>query len=158
LHGPATGGPLTGVDWEVWRAMTALHSSGKARAIGISNVSAEQLDELCRRGPKPSWVQNRCYASDGWDESVRAICQKNDITYQGFSLLTANRRELGTPFFSELSARSGRTIAQLVFRFSQQIGIVPLTGSSNAVHLREDLTSADFTLSEGEIASILRCG
>jgi diketogulonate reductase-like aldo/keto reductase len=158
LHGPSTGGPLTAVDWEVWRAMTGLRDAGKTRAIGISNVSAEQLDELCRRGPKPAWVQNRCYASDGWDDSVRTICRNFGVTYQGFSLLTANRRELASPLFAQLSERIGRTIPQIVFRFSQQIGIVPLTGSSNPAHLREDLTSADFTLSEGEIAAIAHCG
>jgi diketogulonate reductase-like aldo/keto reductase len=157
LHGPSTGGPLTAVDWEVWRAMTALRDAGKARAIGISNVSSEQLDELCRRGPKPAWVQNRCYASDGWDEDVRAICAKHGVTYQGFSLLTANRRELSAPLFVEMSQRLGRTIPEIAFRFSQQIGIVPLTGSSNAAHLRADLSSADFSLSEGEIESIRRC-
>src|SRR5947207_2923461 len=48
LHGPVSNRGLTSVDWAVWRAMEALHREGKARLIGVSNVSLEQLVSLER--------------------------------------------------------------------------------------------------------------
>ena len=76
--------------------------------IGVSNVSAEQLDELCRRAEvKPMVVQNRCFAVLGWDYRVREICRAHGIVYQGFSLLTANRQFLFHPRIREIAGRLG---------------------------------------------------
>src|SRR5688500_6764168 len=80
LHGPHTRRGLIDADWEVWAAMEALLRAGKTRAIGISNVSAEQLTALCARAAvKPAFVQNRCYAVAGWDREVREICRANGV-------------------------------------------------------------------------------
>ncbi len=75
--------------------MEELQVGGKVTLLGISNVTAEQLEALlqdCKNAP--AFVQNRCYARTGWDANVRNVCRKHGIVYQGFSLLTANRREM----------------------------------------------------------------
>lgn len=142
LHGPTVADGLADEDWQIWRAMEALAHDGKARLLGASNVSAEQLAELWRGARvKPAFVQNRCYARDGWDAEVRAFCRAHDIAYQGFSLLTANRRELSQPRIAGIAARLGCTVAQLVFRFAVDVGMVPLTGTTDATHMREDLAA-----------------
>jgi diketogulonate reductase-like aldo/keto reductase len=159
LHGPSHAQHLSSADWEVWRAMSELLRAGRTRLIGISNVSLSQLVSLCDGdGVRPAFVQNRCYASSGWDREVRAFCRAHDIVYQGFSLLTANRRELASPAIRRLMERHRRTAAQLVFRFAAQVGMLPLTGSSDAGHLREDLACFDFTLGDEELDSIERIG
>lgn len=140
LHGPSERAGLTELDWEAWRAMETLYRSGKARRLGISNVSAEQLQLLLRGAEvKPAFVQNRCYASSRWDHRVRELCQENGVTYQAFSLLTANRDRLRQPLFDEMVARLGWTLPQIVFRFALQLGMLPLTGTSNPEHMRLDL-------------------
>jgi diketogulonate reductase-like aldo/keto reductase len=154
LHGPFTSGPLAGADWEVWETMQALQKEGAARQIGVSNVSLAQLAELCRK-QKPAFVQNRCYARTGWDREVRALCRANGITYQGFSLLTGNARELGQPAVREIVARSRRTLAQVIFRFAIQLGMLPLTGTTSAAHMRDDLAAA-FELTEAELNTLER--
>src|SRR5262245_38136920 len=91
LHGPTLRTGLAAPDWEAWRAMEGLASSGRVRRIGVSNVSLAQLAELYEGARvKPVFVQNRCYARDGWDRQVRAFCAARGLVYQGFSLLTAN--------------------------------------------------------------------
>jgi diketogulonate reductase-like aldo/keto reductase len=90
---------------------------------------------------KPAFVQNRCYARSQWDAEIRALCEANGIRYQGFSLLTANSTELQQAPILKMAQRLGCTVAQLVFRFALQIGMIPLTGSSNAQHLHDDLAS-----------------
>ncbi|MGH7927022.1 MAG: aldo/keto reductase family protein, partial [Candidatus Binatia bacterium] len=98
LHAPFRRRGLGDADWEVWAAMEELYRSGKAKMIGISNVAAGQLAQLCEQATyKPMVVQNRCFAVLGWDKEVREICQSQGIIYQGFSLLTANREVLLDP-------------------------------------------------------------
>ncbi len=140
LHGPTVAVGLADDDWQIWGAIEQLARDGRARAVGVSNVSLEQLDELWRGARvKPAFVQNRCYARDGWDAEVRAFCRAHDVVYQGFSLLTANRRELAQPRVAQLAARIGCTVAQLVFRFAVDVGMLPLTGTTDAGHMRQDL-------------------
>jgi diketogulonate reductase-like aldo/keto reductase len=155
LHGPSRGRALGAEDVEVWRAMEALHDAGKTRALGISNVALDQLEALLRVARvQPAFVQNRCFARTRWDAEVRAACRAHGIVYQGFSLLTANVTELRTAAFREIVARTGRTPAQVVFRFCRQIGILPLTGTTDPAHMREDLAIDDFELSAQAVARI----
>ena len=147
LHGPYYRRGLAAEDWEVWAAMEELYESGKTKMIGISNVTAEQLTLLCQRAVhRPMVVQNRCYAALGWDQEVREICRTQGIIYQGFSLLTANRDLFAEPEVRAMAAKYGMGLAQLIFRFAMQIGMLPLTGTTNLQHMQEDLQSDRFTL------------
>jgi diketogulonate reductase-like aldo/keto reductase len=152
LHGPARPVGLARADIEVWRAMDELHAAGKTRFLGVSNVALDQLEELCAIATTPlAFVQNRCFARNGWDREVRAFCREHDIVYQGFSLLTANLAELRSPATARLAARVGRTLPQIVFRFALQVGMLPLTGTTSAEHMREDLQVYDFELSAEDV-------
>jgi diketogulonate reductase-like aldo/keto reductase len=155
LHAPFSRRGLGEADWEVWTAMEELYQSGKTKMIGISNVAAGQLAELCEEAKvKPMVVQNRCFAALGWDMEVREICRANGIVYQGFSLLTANREVLAAPEIHAIAKRLGATAAQIIFRFAQQIGMLPLTGTTSEQHMKEDLQAEQLALSPEEIQRI----
>lgn len=155
LHGPTSRRGLGAEDWEIWRAMEALYESKKTRMIGVSNVNAAQLAELCAKAKvKPMAVQNRCYAVTGWDREVRDICRAQRVVYQGFSLLTANQDVLMHPLFREIGDRLGASLAQVAFRFAQQIGMLPLTGTTDADHMKEDLLAERLTLTPDEVRAI----
>ena len=70
---------------------------------------------------------------------MRAFCRDRGIVYQGFSLLTANREVLRHPLVGGIAARDGATPAQVVFRFAQAVGMLPLTGTSDPAHMTQDL-------------------
>jgi diketogulonate reductase-like aldo/keto reductase len=155
LHGPTQHEGLVAADWEAWRAMEAIHATGRARLLGVSNVGLDQLKALWKDARvRPRFVQNRCYAVRGWDRDVRDFCRANDIVYQGFSLLTANRDFLVGPVVSEIARRHGRTIPQIAFRFALDVGMLPLTGTTNAEHMRTDLDVFGFRLEPAEIERI----
>ena len=155
LHGPHQRRGLVEADWEVWVAMEGLYQSGKTKMIGISNVTAGQLALLCEQANlKPMVVQNRCFAALGWDKEVREICQAHGIIYQGFSLLTANRRVLADPEIRTMAQRLGASTAQVIFRFAMQIGMLPLTGTTSQQHMKEDLQAEQLALSTEEIQRI----
>ena len=123
--------------------------------IGVSNITGTQLAQLCEQANvKPMVVQNRCFAAVGWDKAVREICQTNGIVYQGFSLLTANREVLGDPEIHAIATRINATVAQVTFRFAMLIGMLPLTGTTNQQHMKEDLQAGQFTLTDEEVQRI----
>ncbi len=155
LHGPYSFPGLGAEDWEVWGAIEDLYRSRRTGAIGISNVNHLQLAALVERAAiKPMVVQNRCYAKRRWDGEVRRICRDNGIQYQGFSLLTANIPVLHHPPIVTMARNLGVSTAQLIFRFAIQIGMVPLTGTTNEQHMKLDLESSRVQLSEDELAFI----
>ena len=159
LHGPYARRGLSDADWEVWAAIESFYDSGKTKMIGISNVSAEQLSLLCAKARhKPMVVQNRCYAAFGWDKDVRELCRTHKLIYQGFSLLTANREVFTEPAIRSMAAKYQTGLAQIVFRFSQQVGMLPLTGTTNRQHMTEDLQCERFTLAPDELALIETIG
>ncbi len=155
LHGPYSRRGLGNADREVWAAMEGLYRSGKTKMIGISNVTAEQLTQLCEQANvKPMVVQNRCYAALGWDKEVREICRAHGIIYQGFSLLTANGDVLADPEVRTIATRLGTGVAQVIFRFAMHIGMLPLTGTTSPQHMKEDLQAEQFALFTEEIHRI----
>lgn len=155
LHGPYSRYTLGAEDREVWTAMEALYRAGKTTMIGISNVTAGQLAQLCAQATvKPMVVQNRCYAALGWDQEVREICQAHGIIYQGFSLLTANREVVADPEVRAIAKRLETGLAQVIFAFAMHVGMLPLTGTTNPQHMKEDLQAEQLTLSAEDIQRI----
>lgn len=152
LHGPSVSFGLAQADWQAWQAMEAIHNEGRTMHLGVSNVSFEQLKVLCEGAKiKPAFVQNRCFAQQGWDKDVREFCNENSIVYQGFSLLTANSFVL--PKLQHIADEVNKTPAQVLFKFALQVGILPLTGTTSQIHMKEDL-ELDFSLKNEDIQRI----
>jgi len=155
LHSPYSHQGLGNEDWEVWSVIEELYKSGKTRFIGISNVNVEQLELLTEKAEiKPMVVQNRCFAARGWDREVRDYCKAHHIAYEGFSLLTANPFVLQNPVVQDIARELERTPEQVVFRFSIQIGILPLTGTTSELHMKEDLLVKEFELDNDDLKTI----
>ena len=157
LHGPASGYGWSEHDAEAWAAMVKERDGGRTRVLGVSNVSLRHLHQMVATGAEPpAFVQNRCFARLGWDRDVRAFCREHRIVYQGFSLLTANIEVLQSRRIGEIAARLRATPAQVVFRFALAVGMLPLTGTSDAAHMTQDLASRALALSADDVAAIER--
>jgi len=157
VHGPYTYPGLGEEDSEVWHAISQIHTTGHARTIGVSNFNALQLSTLIAQAEIPPMVvQNRCFASRGWDRQVREICKTHNIAYQGFSLLTANPYVLRNPAVASIARRLRVHAEQVVFRFAMQVGMVPLTGTTNLQHMKEDLDVYNIELTPAEVDLIER--
>ncbi|MCB1050683.1 MAG: aldo/keto reductase [Acidobacteria bacterium] len=155
LHGPLYRQGISAQDWQVWTALGELQSRGQVRHVGLSNVSAGQLQEWIEKTDVPiTFVQNRCFAALGWDREVRQLCRQNGILYQGFSLLTANIREIESPRMLLLAERYKTDLASLVFAFAHAVGMIVLTGTTQADHLMADLKALNLVLSAEDVKSI----
>jgi diketogulonate reductase-like aldo/keto reductase len=159
LHAPSVPQGLAAADIEAWRAMEILYDAGRVRFLGVSNFAPDQLVTLLRAARvRPTFVQNRCYASRGWDASVRAICTREGVIYQGFSLLTANERVIRSSLVHDIARRHQRAPAQVILRFALQLGMIALTGTINPQHMADDLAVYEFTLTSAEVNAIEHAG
>lgn len=155
LHGPELSRGLSASDREVWGAMEMLHDAGGTRLLGVSNVSAEQLEALATSSRvTPAFVQNRCYASQRWDADVRAVCRAHGIQYQGFSLLTANRPVWEHPRTAAIARRAEATPAQVILALAHALEIIPLTGTSDPRHMQDDLATHRIELAPAELEEL----
>jgi diketogulonate reductase-like aldo/keto reductase len=154
LHGPSDH-VWTEADEEVWEAMRKERDTGRTRLLGVSNVSLGHLQQMAATHDElPAFVQNRCYARLGWDREVRQFCTNHNIRYQGFSLLTANQEVVHHPPLVALARKIEATPAQVIFSFARAVGMLPLTGTSSAEHMQEDLASLNLTLPQEIVCAI----
>jgi diketogulonate reductase-like aldo/keto reductase len=153
LHSPLRD---AGQATEVWRAMEAIVDAGGARQLGISNCYDLQcLESLYRSARvKPAVVQNRFYAETAYDREIRAFCRQRGIVYQSFWTLTANPHILADDKVTSLASKYGRTPAQVLFRYLTQADVVPLTGTTSKIHMREGLQIFDFQLTDSERGAV----
>jgi diketogulonate reductase-like aldo/keto reductase len=155
LHGPSSGYDWTESDAEVWEAMRQERDAGRTRLLGVSNVSLQHLEQMAAaHNEMPAFVQNRCFARLGWDRDVRSFCRERNVIYQSFSLLTANTEVLRHPLITNFAAGANATPAQVVFAFARAVGMLPMTGTSNAEHMKQDLASRDLVLPPDAVQAI----
>ena len=155
LHGPSSIEDWTDDDYEVWEAMVRERNAGRTRLLGVSNISVAQIEQMTAvHSEAPAFVQNRCYARLGWDRDMRSFCRERKIVYQGFSLLTANKDVLRNPVVTSLAVEKNATPEQIVFAFARAAGMLPLTGTSNAEHMKQDLASALLDLTADEVRTL----
>ena len=141
---------------EVWMTMESLVKEGKVRALGISNCYQPELFFMLfeKSSVRPSFLQNRFYQDSGYDQELRKFCLNNDVIYQSFWTLTANPHVLKNEAIKEIAKEKNVNAEQVLFRFLNKIGIAPLTGTTNEVHMKEDLNIFNFDLDEKQCQKI----
>jgi len=141
---------------EVWQAMEQIYHNGGAKQLGISNCyDPQQLQFLYENATvKPAVIQNRFYAETQYDRTIRDFCQQQRIIYQSFWTLTGNPKVLAQSTLQMLAAKYHRSVAQVFFCHLHQIGIIPLTGTTSEIHMKDDLAVTDFELTASEHQAI----
>ncbi len=153
LHSPLSSLEKT---FQVWRAMEELVRNGGVKGLGISNCyDLATFEKLYRNADiKPAVIQNRFYANTGYDRQIRDFCRQHGVIYQSFWTLTANPHVLTDKAVQKIADLYLRSPSQVFFRYLTQIGIVPLTGTTSAIHMQDDLAIFEFELTAEECAVI----
>ena len=139
MHGPEN-------SWEdnllVWSVMESFVDNGKVKQIGISNFydpgAVKYLYSKARI--KPAVVQNRFYGETGYDTEIRKFCRERGMEYQSFWTLGANRHFLEHKRIRALAVDKGLSPETLMYAFVIAMGITPLDGTTNKMHMAEDIT------------------
>jgi 2,5-diketo-D-gluconate reductase A len=141
IHRP----PMDGVGEGLWRGLRRAKMEGLARDIGVSNYSIEQIEELVYRTGEMPAVNQIEWSPFGHSPRMLDFCRDNDIVIQAWSPLTRACR-LNDDKVAQMAARYGRTPAQLLLRWSMQMGVVPLPKANSLHHLRENLGAFEFEI------------
>ena len=149
IHQPA-GNYLAG-----YRLMEQAYEAGKVRAIGLSNFSVDQIEEImsvCR--VRPAVLQTELHPYNQ-EPALKALLKEYAIVPQAwYPLGHGDKALLSEPLFAELGKKYGKSAAQMILRWHIQDGNIVIPGSKNPDHIRDNFDLFDFALTEEEMARI----
>ncbi|MCI1935758.1 MAG: aldo/keto reductase [Bifidobacteriaceae bacterium] len=138
---------------ETWKAMEEALEAGKVRAIGVSNFRPHHLDELLKTAHVAPVVNQIFLNPSDLQPEVVDYNTKHNILSEAYSPLGTGRI-FEVPQLQQIADRYGRSIAQVVLRWSLQHGFLPLPKSVHADRIRENGQLFDFELSANDMAAI----
>jgi 2,5-diketo-D-gluconate reductase A len=149
IHRP----PARGVGESLWQGLRRAKREGLTRDIGVSNYSIEQIEELVYRTGELPAVNQIEWTPFGHSPRMLDFCHDNDIVIQAWSPLTRGVR-LNDDKVAAMAARYGKTPAQLLIRWSLQLGVAPLPKANEAAHQRDNLQVFDFEIQQTDMAKL----
>lgn len=138
---------------QVWRAMEEALEAGKIRALGVSNFHPHHLEALLKTAKIKPVVNQILLNPSDQQEPLVASNQAHHILSEAYSPLGTGKIfevvELQT-----LGQKYGKTVAQLVLRWSLQKGFLPLPKSVTKERIIENTALFDFEISPTDMATI----
>lgn len=149
IHQPA-GNYIAG-----YRLMEKAYKEGKVKAIGLSNFTKEQVQEIldiCE--VKPSVLQTEVHPYYQENE-LKEFLDKEDIKIQAwYPLGHGDAALLKEEIFTELGEKYHKSNAQIILRWHIQAGNIVIHGSKNPDHIRDNFDLFDFELTDEEMQKI----
>lgn len=131
--------------------------AGKAKAIGLSNFSAEQIQEaIDTMEIKPQVVQVEAHPYFPQTELKKKLAETKMGLMAWYPLGHGDQNLVNETVFAELAAKYGKSNAQIILRWHVQSGNVVIPGSKNPDHIRDNFNIFDFSLSDEDMAAIAK--
>jgi diketogulonate reductase-like aldo/keto reductase len=137
--------PVQGLGNDTWRAMIKLYHEGKARAIGVSNYSIKEMNEILESADVVPAVNQVEFHPFLFNEKLLSSCKYNKIQLEAYSPLTRGKR-LYHQDIVRVARKYGKTPAQVLIRWSLQQEIVVIPKSIHEDRIRENSQVFDFNL------------
>lgn len=138
-----------------YRLMEKAYKEGKVRAIGLSNFTPEQVQEIldiCEVKPAVLQTEVHPYSQE---KELKAFLDKEGIVIQAWYPLGHGDKTLREePLFTELAHKYGKSNSQIILRWHIQSGNIVIPGSKNPQHIKDNLDVFDFTLTDNELDRI----
>lgn len=138
-----------------YRLLEKAYKEGKIKSIGISNFHDEKLERLlseCEIKPHVIQLEEHPYFSD--KKTLDMLSPYGVKLMAWYPLGHGDKALLEEPIFTELSAKYGKTTAQIILRWHVQNGTSVIPGSTNPDHIKENIDLFDFTLTDDEMERI----
>jgi diketogulonate reductase-like aldo/keto reductase len=150
VHWPPRGRNLV----PLWRDFLAVRNEGLARAVGVSNYSIAQIDELiAATGERPA-VNQIPWSPAQYDPALLAAHADRGVHVEGYSPLKGTR--LRDRVLAEIAAKYHVTPAQVVLRWHLELGITVIPKSARPDRIESNLDLFGFALSPEEMSRIGR--
>jgi diketogulonate reductase-like aldo/keto reductase len=161
IHAPY-GGPETRKT--LWRALVEAQEAGKVRSLGVSNYGVHHLDELedhikeleQERGPgKGGVVSVGQWEIHPWlpRHDIVAWCAARNIVVQAYCPVV-RATKMDDPLLAPLVEKYKKTPAQVLLRWSLQMGLCPLPKSVTFSRIEENRDLYDFELEDEEVRAL----
>lgn len=138
-----------------WRALEEYYEAGKIRAIGISNFYPDRMIDIAtfaRIKPMINQVEIHPYHQQ---EESKKWHDKYGIQLEAWAPFGEGRGDMFTdPMLSEIGAKYGKTVAQVILRWHLQRGIVIIPKSVHYKRMVENFNVFDFELSADDMEKI----
>jgi diketogulonate reductase-like aldo/keto reductase len=144
--------PEDGPTW-AWPGMEQAKSARHARAIGISNFSLDEVDELLGVASERPVVNQVQFSPFEYRRRLLEGCEERGITLEAYSPLGTGRH-LDDRVVAEIAQRVGRTPAQVLIRWCLQKGTIVLPKSTHRERIEENAQVFDFELSDEDMAGL----
>jgi 2,5-diketo-D-gluconate reductase A len=139
-----------------WKAFIAALEQGKTRAIGVSNYSIAQVDELTAATGRAPALNQIPWNPFVFSEREVAELRSRHVVLEGYSPL--KRSDLGNPVLAEIAAAHGKTAAQVILRWHVEHGFVVIPRSRRRERIEENFAIFDFELTTEELGRLDRLG
>lgn len=138
-----------------YRLMEKAYKEGKVKAIGLSNFTVSQIQEIldvCEVKPAVLQTEVHPYSQE---KELKEFLKKEKIVIQAwYPLGHGDKALLEEPVFTALASKYGKSNAQIILRWHVQAGNIVIPGSKNPEHIRANFDLFDFALTEEEMAQI----
>lgn len=139
---------------DTWKALERVYSEGRAKAIGVSNFTAETLERLIGESevtPALNQIELHPYFSQ---ERMRALNAEKGLRTEAWSPLGQGKGLLDEPVLTEIGAAHGKTAAQVVLRWHLRLGNIVIPKSVTPARIRENFDVFDFELTAEDLERI----
>ena len=149
IHQPA-GNYMAG-----YRLMEKAYKEGKVKAIGLSNFTVEQIQEiLAACEVKPAVLQTEVHPYSQEKELKEFLDQEGIVIQAWYPLGHGDKALIEEPLFDRLGKKYGKSNAQIILRWHIQDGNIVIPGSKNPAHIKDNFDLFDFTLTQEEMEEI----
>lgn len=139
-----------------WKEMETLYKEGKCKAIGVCNCNIHHLQELKQHAEiMPMVNEIECHPLFTQD-NLRSYCAENDIQVLAYTPTARMDERLKKTCLVPIAEKYDKTIVQIILRWHQQIGNVPIFNSSNKDHVIGNTDIRDFSLTSDELDRITK--
>jgi 2,5-diketo-D-gluconate reductase A len=141
---------------ETWKAFIEALEQGKTRAIGVSNYSIAQIDELIAATDRAPALNQIPWNPFAFDEREVAELRSRNVVLEGYSPL--KRSDLSNPVLAEIAAAHGKTAAQVILRWHVEHGFVVIPRSQRRERIEENFAIFDFELTPEDVRRLNSLG
>ena len=138
-----------------YRLMEKAYKEGKVKAIGLSNFTKEQVQEIldiCEVKPAVLQTEVHPYYQE---KELKEFLDKEGIKIQAwYPLGHGDAALLKDAALTELAEKYQKSTAQIILRWHVQAGNIVIPGSKNPEHIRDNLVLFDFALTEEEMQKV----
>lgn len=137
---------------DVWEQVVQAQADGFTRAVGVSNYSLAQIDELSEAtGATPAVNQIRWSPAE-YDAEVAGGLQERGVVLEGYSPFKASN--LQDPTLVEIARAHDADTAQVIVAWHVAHEFVVIPKSSNPERIRSNAAGAHLQLSGDEVTRI----